>query len=264
MLPVIRHDFSNDDWQAVARIIVKGYADEKYFPINISKAFMAISIFGEKAVTSAQLLESYLNYLPVEDSDILKRAMSKDNLNMLNEDEDVLEILSSLSSKRHASSGAQLQTLLEEIAHRDIVQTPSYIKEVWEVVFADRNFVSAVSELEAIYESAKPTTKRVLNLLTADIASNLERETFGYLKRFVRGLSKDDLGKFLRFVTGADVMCVDKIKITFTNICGLERRVVAHTCGAVMEIPVTYDSFVEFKEELLNILKSGFWNMDFV
>ena len=88
-----------------------------------------------------------------------------------------------------------------------------------------------------------------------------ERETLCYLKKSIRGISSDDLSKFLRYVTGADVICVDKITGGFNELDGAERRVIAHTCGPLLELPSTYDCYVKFKE-FLNLLQSGYWCMD--
>ena len=83
-----------------------------------------------------------------------------------------------------------------------------------------------------------------------------------YLKKFIRGISNDDLSKFLRYVTGVDVICIDKITVGFNELYGAERRVIAHTCGPLLELPTTYDCNVKFKEEFLNLLQSGYWCMD--
>ncbi len=85
---------------------------------------------------------------------------------------------------------------------------------------------------------------------------------FGFVKKFARGLRDEDLLKFMRFATGADTMCVKHIAIVFNQLRDKERRVIAHTCGPTLEVPVTYESYVVFKEEFLNILRSGYWNMD--
>ena len=48
-------------------------------------------------------------------------------------------------------------------------------------------------------------------------------------------------------------MCFEKIEVTFSNLKGAQRRVIAHTCGPMIEVPATYESYCEFKEEFLNI-----------
>ena len=69
--------------------------------------------------------------------------------------------------------------------------------------------------------------------------SNAERAAVDYLKRFIRGLDQSQLKAFLRYVTGADVICVKHIVVEFSTLEGLARRPIAHTCGCVLELPST-------------------------
>ena len=85
-----------------------------------------------------------------------------------------------------------------------------------------------------------------------------------HLKRFVRGLDTAKLGKFLQFVTGSDIMLCDHIHVTFTRLDGIQRRPVAHTCTFTLEIPSTYQSFPEFREEFSSILEANTWEVDIV
>ena len=89
-----------------------------------------------------------------------------------------------------------------------------------------------------------------------------EKGKLCYLKKFIRGISNEDHSKFLRYVTGADKICIDEITVGFNELDGAERRVIAHTCGPLLEPPITYDCYVKFKEEFLNLLQSGYWCMD--
>ena len=46
-VPCIWHDMSRNHWQAVARIFLKGFLQERYFPIQISQVFVISLVFGE-------------------------------------------------------------------------------------------------------------------------------------------------------------------------------------------------------------------------
>ena len=71
--------------------------------------------------------------------------------------------------------------------------------------------------------------------------------TFDFLKKFVRTLRQDDLMKFLRYSTGADVVCVENIKVMFTKCSGAGRAIIVHTCGPVLEVPTTYEDYAAFQ-----------------
>jgi hypothetical protein len=50
-VPCIRHDMSRNHWQAVARIVLKGFVQESYFPIQISQVFIVSLVFGEDVIS---------------------------------------------------------------------------------------------------------------------------------------------------------------------------------------------------------------------
>ena len=77
-------------------------------------------------------------------------------------------------------------------------------------------------------------------------------------------LRHEDIKMFLRFCTGADVLYAKQIKVSFNKLDGIERRLVAHTCGPLLEVPTTFEDFGQFKGELHKTLQSGYRNMDIV
>ncbi|XP_033111382.1 uncharacterized protein LOC117112418 [Anneissia japonica] len=46
-VPSIRHDYQKKEWQSVANVLVFGFLAEKFFPLQLSKAFIASCLFGE-------------------------------------------------------------------------------------------------------------------------------------------------------------------------------------------------------------------------
>ena len=39
-VPFIRHDYQRNEWEAIARILLKGYQEYQYFPLRLSKTFV--------------------------------------------------------------------------------------------------------------------------------------------------------------------------------------------------------------------------------
>ena len=266
MVPYLHHEFGATERAAIARIIVKGYNDVGYYPITINKAFMVSYVFGEQAVSEEMLFRSFLNFITYEERQTVKCSLSKDilDLDAGGTDEDILEILSNFNCKRLARNGKKLKELLTEVAHKELMQTPCYMREVFETVFLYTKFIKDLDEMEQIYNQLIPSCKKVLKILKPDIRDLHERTSYDFLKKFIRSLKDGELRSFLRYCTGADVMCFEKIEVTFSNLKGAQRRVIAHTCGPMIEVPATYESYCEFKEEFLNILKNRYWNMDIV
>ena len=59
-------------------------------------------------------------------------------------------------------------------------------------------------------------------------------------------------------------LVTDRLTISFTNSEGLPRRPIAHTCSYTLEVPSTYASLCEVREEVMAILNSDSWEMNIV
>ena len=104
-------------------------------------------------------------------------------------------------------------------------------------------------------------------MLVFDEASNdLEERVCSYLTTMIGNMQVSELSLFLRFVTGASVCIVPKIKVEFNALSGFARRPIAHTCDCVLELPTSYTNYDEFRGEfkaIFDITKENFsWRMD--
>ncbi|KAK6196072.1 hypothetical protein SNE40_001367 [Patella caerulea] len=163
-----------------------------------------------------------------------------------------------------------IRQIIGEIAHKELIQQPMYVKECWFNQLNLLGFTLGDSTIDGIYSKLRPTNKKVVNILKFPKMDEVQTITSEFLKKFIRDLPCDVLSKFLRFCTGSDNLTLDHdgnpkdISVIFNTLKGLERRPVGHTCGMVLEMPSEYDSFLDFRSEFNNILKSDVWVMDFV
>ena len=223
---------------------------------------MTASLFGESAITNELLIDSFLAYLSKDERELVKLALNK-GLDKEHEEE-WLELLDRFGCKT-IPNAEQVGDIVLEIAHKELVQTPRYIIDSWStpLLVLQQEFQTP-DQLQQFFERGKPTTKKVIALLDANAETNAQRETMSYLKQYVRGLESEKLTKFLRFCTGSNMMCVEKITISLNTLEGAVRRPVAHTCGAVLDLPTTYPSFPLFREEWNSVLSSEYWDIDFL
>ena len=79
-------------------------------------------------------------------------------------------------------------------------------------------------------------------------------------------MGEAQLNSFMRFVTGADldVLCVPQISVQFSALDGFARGSIANTCGSLLELPSTYNSYPELREEFSNILTETMSQNDIV
>lgn len=94
------------------------------------------------------------------------------------------------------------------------------------------------------------------------VVSQREQTTFNHLQRYVKNADQPKAEKILPFCTCSSVICVEKIMVCFHAETGLNRRPVAHTCGATHEALCTYSSYPDFRTEIDNILSNNYFEMD--
>ena len=79
-VPFVRHDYFVGEWEAVVRILVKGYMSISYFATFLSKAFLCYCLFGNQ-VPESIFIDSFTKYLsPVEEELITRDARRADRV----------------------------------------------------------------------------------------------------------------------------------------------------------------------------------------
>ena len=260
-VPFIRYDHFIKEWEAVGRILVKGYQSVSYFPLFLSKAFICYCLFDAE-VPESILLESFLKYLSPVEEDLVKEYLEKDCLP--DDNDELLEFLERFNC-RSAVSSENLRKLLIEIVNQELIQKPHVMISTWQPSVQELKQYpqfQSTSGIQGLYDTLKPTTKKVLEILAAQPNTEAERDAFKFLQRYVRGLDNTKLIQFLRFTTASDILTTTKLEVTFTKLEGVGCRPIAHTCGPVLELPSTYSNFVEVREQFNNILDKDTWEMD--
>ena len=255
--PRLKHTLHEEDWIAICRILVFGYKACGYYPIKLATSFM-LNCFG-RSVSEETVLNDFMN--STCDRDLIINAKE----GRLEEFDDLIDFLDDYECTV-VPNEKNVINVLNEIAHKEIIQKPAYISKCWKPILLQQVFLLP-EEIELICVKLKPSCKRVLEMLTFDDDPQAKGEllTIRSLKRYVKTLDENVLTKFVRFCTGADVLVVDKIfvRILKNSQSDFQRRPVAHTCGAVLELPPGYE-LVDLKHEFNNILSSNVLYMDFV
>ena len=199
-----------------------------------------------------------------DERELIKAALDEGDLNEKQEEE-WIDFLDRFDC-RSIPTKEKRQKVILELAHKEMVQIAQFIIDSWRKPLKDMpasyGIFSSFECFEELYDNATPTVKRVLDLLRANPTSNSERYVLSFLKRYIRGLDDEKLTLFLRYCTGATMVCVDSINVSFTDLDGAARRPVAHTCGSALELPSTYQSFPQFQQEMNNIFNSQYWDID--
>ena len=123
-----------------------------------------------------------------------------------------------------------------------------------QVLWNDLNAAS----IRALYAKLYPSPDKVMELLQPNgdyvpLTARRER-VFEFLRRYVRGLSRDKVPVFLQFVTGSSLVLVPRIEVAFTTLSGIQRRPIAHTCSCRVDLSTEYESFAAFCKEFDTVI----------
>ena len=256
-VPSIQHDFQKNYWEAVARVLIYGYVSTQYFPLNLSVAFVALCILGEEKLSNDVLLDSFKLYVSADEKEVINACMNGH----------FDDFLSSYKCFRVASA-ENINEIIFQLAHQEIVQRPKYIATCWSTMLKSLTVFDpfkSIEDLRSMFEKKTVSSKKVLKLLSAQPGNDAERESFEHLKRYIKSLTDGALSAFLQFTTGSDIIICDSLEVIFVSVDGFARRPIAHTCKPSLESPSTYQSFNELSEEFSSVLRDkGFWEFDIV
>ncbi|KAL3890224.1 hypothetical protein ACJMK2_002515 [Sinanodonta woodiana] len=252
-IPVLSQDYGQEEWEAVGRILIKGYKEHKYYPISLAPAFFIAVVHGENSVTPQLLKDSFLLYISQSEKDVIE-AVERGT----QDDQNELLFLLDRFQCHKIPEQSDMASIIVQIAHKVLIQESKYALDtisgvgegVWQIDFPD------TESILTLYGRLDPTIPKVIELLCASPRTKEENASIGFLHRFIRGRNKLQLRKLLRFLTGSDVICVDKIDIQFIVRHGKGRLPSIHTCGPMLELPSTYANYPDFRSEWESMLDS--------
>ena len=205
------------------------------------------------SVSEDFLLEAFELYVAKDEAEVLNICKQGE---FDPYDEDLLDLVSSYKCFRSRTK-ENLSQIISQLVHQELIQKPKYISNCWKPIIASLKSQPELASLDAmkeLYETKKPTTKKVVKLLNASPSNDSERNCLDNLKRYIKSLSDNSLSTFLQFITGSNLVTVKSILITFNTLDGVMRRPVAHTCGPTLEMPTTYQSYNELAEEFTSVI----------
>lgn len=264
LVPALNPDWQVEEWQAVGRILLKGYLDHGVFPIQLAPAFVVALILGEEHIQSDVLMDSFMHFISNKEREAVEEAL-KGNVSEEIQD-DLVDLFSRFECHSIPSKETLCSTVLQ-IAHKELVQESKYALDCMAQVSRDMfcAYFQGTDAILEMYQAKKPTAKRILQLLQCTPSNKAEDQSFRYLQQYIKSLDDAGLKKMLRFLTAAEIVCVPNITVQFTKLDGLGRRPIAHTCGPVLEMPSTYSAYREFRSDMQNILSAdSSWKFDIV
>ncbi|KAL3987646.1 hypothetical protein ACER0C_014761 [Sarotherodon galilaeus] len=204
-----------------------------YFPNKLAIPFLEQVLFSG---VYSDVKAHFLQYVSSQECDVLMEAVK--NFSAVDLD-DLVEVLDSYGCRKRITAET-LPTILDEIAHKELVQKPMFVIDCWREIIYPHISLSPEA-LTKLFSELQPTSKKVCQLLrfAVDLTPQ-QKEVKNHLKRFIRELDNIKLQKFMRFCTGSDLIVTNSI---YSD---------------------SYENFPDFRSEFNAVLESNVWVMDIV
>ena len=232
-VPFLRHDFGQQQWESVGRILAFGWEREKYLPVKIAPVLLEQAALG---YVKSDLVENFLKYLPESERTVFESWQSDfDTVDQ----EELIDILDNNSCRR-IPTASNANEILQELAHKTLVQEPAYVIEQWAKILSMAKH--SLQEISKVYETLQPTVRKVLKSLTFPEEMNVhQKDIQKYLTTYLRNTDMQHLCLFLRFCTGSDLFLGKIIIVEFNQIQGFPNPWPIHVavCWSCQSIMIT-------------------------
>lgn len=256
-VPRVDPDCTEELFEILGRIASHGFVLTGYFPVGIAPASV-IGIFDYQSLSDVDLIYSFLSFLTEGERATVEKSMCI----KVGVDDIIVDVLSRFNVREIPSNPSGFRSLFLRIAKCEFVTRPSVLMAAFkkgmlmshQVLWNDLNAAS----IRALYAKLYPSPDKVMELLQPNgdyvpLTARRER-VFEFLRRYVRGLSRDKVPVFLQFVTGSSLVLVPRIEVAFTTLSGIQRRPIAHTCSCRVDLSTEYESFAAFCKEFDTVI----------
>ncbi|KAI8501391.1 hypothetical protein Bbelb_206620 [Branchiostoma belcheri] len=260
-LPISTPEYNQRYWEAVGRALCHCYVLVGHYPVDVISEVITLHILDKKPTKSA-LEEAFLNTLTETERTLLKSLF--DNYTPEN-------FMSKKTELRDFLINCETQTIptfedFPEIFHRvaefKVFEEPKAailgIASGFEEASADIFKQVTTEDIHALYSSLQPTANNIIGKL--ELTSQSQRgegpRVFSMLTSFLHGSNEDVCRKFLRFVTGSNLLSMDQIKVRVDpGVRGIE----SHTCFNEIALPTFQEcsSQEQFNQVWMTLLEDS-------
>ena len=172
-VPFVRHDLYIPEWEAIGRILIKGYLDFGYFPIVLSYCFVHYCLYGE--VDEEELIKGFLKYLSSDERSVIEEALKCDLEDVYFSDE-FIEIMEQFKC-RSLFSKNNVKEVIVELSKQELYQKPHLMASCWKSLFYPlKTKFPNPDDLRSLYQTLEPTNKKVISCIIASPQNEVESE----------------------------------------------------------------------------------------
>ena len=169
------------------------------------------------------------NYICEYERKTVRNVLAIDAKESIFESEGFFDILDWFKCRSKVTKFSARNIIIELAKHE---QKPHLMAHSWAnnfKYFKDEEDFQSIQNITKFYEKLLATPKRIIGLIEAKPSNESEKVSLGCLKQYIRGIDQSLLKKFLRFVSGSDLVTFTKINVSFkVPVNEFQRRPIVH------------------------------------
>ena len=198
-VPIISANRKEEHWTSYAKILVLGYKQENYLPVQLAPCFMRSAISGDHTEKHKDMIFNYFLFLNQDDADVVKKAIEdfdpEDN-------DDILDFLSEHKINKLPSQ-ENIEEIITQLAHKELIQAPAFISNCWSPVLKPHMGKLLAEDIAKRFNELSPTSPKVLKALQFPDKMEVKHEKVKqYLQKYIKTCDDRKLKLLLRFCTG--------------------------------------------------------------
>ncbi|XP_052060186.1 uncharacterized protein LOC127700661 isoform X1 [Mytilus californianus] len=268
-LPLVNMENENK-FLLLGRILTHSTAILGFLPIQISTSVLMVMVYNTTEIEEHALVEDFLLYLDTKDRKLVKEAI--DDFSKLSENQvrDLQELFFRYEMGCMLRPDSFRSHLLK-IARNELCVKPRALCEKMRQGIPEDHFDRfwchlTVDHIDLLHARLKPSAEKILNCLKPVVPfgdlTRRRRRVYEFFQEFIEKLGDEDLLLLLQLITGQSCVPKRTIQVEFSELGGVQRRPVFHTCSYMVELPDTYTSFKDFEKEMNNIMNSDILQFD--
>ena len=269
LVPLVNAHTNMTVLHALGKVMSHGYIFCSVLPTRIVFPTLYACIAGVDAkVPTPILLGSFIDYLTTVEQSVVKKGLGvKASEFSIDLQTQLIDILDRFGSRK-VPKPDNLRQLLIEAAEYEFLHKPLAAISCIHAGMPPQELPFwhkyTVDQLYTIFQCLTASPTKVLELIEEPVMLNAgEKRVLQFLQQFIGNISNEEVGHFLRFVTGSSVCPTKKIQITFNRASGFARRPIAHTCALTLELSTDYANYMQFSSEMRAVLSDeSSWFMD--
>jgi len=251
----------NGFFEHVGRIIVHGFVLSGYLPPSIAQVIYCVSIAS--CCSDEVVLQSFRGFVNEEEAELIgdcceNKIIFTDNvrsrlINLIGNYEGCIAP-SAINTYECLLSVAKLALIAQPMFATSLLQKGLCCYPLlWDGVTEEL----VLQLLEQYSASPEKLTEMITYNHSDDaILRSLEERAKGFLTRYICGCSKGNLKKLLRFWISSDILCIDNLTVAFNSLDGCQRRPIANTCAATLQVSRMYLTYSELETNFNIVLDS--------